>query len=123
LIIASRFVMLRARFGGDDAGDLVHEFCVPCRGQTDRLRKDGRVTGSRDAVQGFVPPLVLRDAEPLDRRRGILHLQDFLFERHARDEIVDARLDREARVQVRRLSLRLTKRQHCYYCCDQDERR
>ena len=58
-------------------------------------------------MQSFVPPVVLRDAEPRNRRRGVHHLRDFLFERHARDEIIDALVQRERRVQVRRLGLLL----------------
>ena len=55
---------------------------------------------ARDAVQRFVPPVVGRHAESIDRRRDVLHLLDLLLERHAADEIVDARLERKRLILV-----------------------
>jgi len=67
-------VMLRAGFVGNDGRHAEHEAIVPRCGEADRLRKHGRQPRSGHAVKRFVPPVVFRNAKPLDRRRDILHL-------------------------------------------------
>src|ERR1044072_6633676 len=105
LILARGFMMLRARFGRDHVGDLVHQFCVPAGGEADRLWKDSRRAGSSAAVRSFVPIAVPRDAETVDGWRRVHHLRNFFFQRHARDEIGDAGFDRETRILVCGLGL------------------
>ncbi len=102
LSVAKRLVLCRPRFSRDHIRNLVHQVCVPGRSQTDRLRKDGGVAGARDSVQGFVPPIVRRNIEPHDRRRRIHHLRDFFLQRHARKQIVNALLDGQRWILVRR---------------------
>src|SRR5439155_9191081 len=60
--------------------------------------KPGREPRARDTVEPLVPPVVLGDAQPIDRRRSVHHLGDFLLERHARDQVRGAALERQARV-------------------------
>src|SRR5262249_2443617 len=90
LAVSEEFVVFSASLGRDDVGDLVDEVFVPGGGETDSLWEDGGVAGARDAVQGLVPPVVGRDTEAIDRRRDVLHLGDFLFQGHSRDQVVDA---------------------------------
>ena len=81
-----RVVVLGAGLGGDRVGHLPQQRRVPGGGQADGLREHGR-PALHDAVQGLVPPVVGRHAEARDCRRGALHLQHLLLERHARDQI------------------------------------
>ena len=81
---------------------------VPHRRQADRLREHRGDAGARDAVQALVPPVVGGDAQPLDRRRLVQHLRRLLGERHAPDQIVDARLERQVGVLERKLGTRMS---------------
>ena len=81
--MAKILVILRARFVGDDRRHLEHRAIVPRRGDANRLRKHGCQPRARNAVERFVPPVVLGHAEPRDRRRDVLHLHDLLFEGHS----------------------------------------
>src|SRR5437868_2243991 len=74
--------------------------CVPGRGQPDRLGENGGEAGSRDAVQGLVPPVVGGHAEPVDGGGDVLHLVDLLLEGHARDKVGGARLEGEALIEI-----------------------
>src|SRR5215472_3679065 len=51
-------VVLRASFSRDDISHAVDEIGVPSRGEADGLRENGGVSGARDAVQSFIPPIV-----------------------------------------------------------------
>ena len=91
-----------------EVGDLANERRVAGRGHADRLRKDGGVAGRGDAVQAFVPPIVLAYAQPRDRRRVVDQLRGLFLQRHARDEVRGARLGAQADVTVgkrRRIAL------------------
>ena len=58
---------------------LVQQGIVPRGSHTHRDREHGGKAVTADAVQGFVPPLELGDAESLDGGRGIHHQTYFLF--------------------------------------------
>ena len=94
VVVANGLVVFRARFGGDDVGDAVNQIGVESGRESDRLREDSGLTGTGDAVQGFVPPVVSGNVETPDGRRAVLHLQDLLFERQARYKIGRALLRR-----------------------------
>ncbi len=89
IAFALRLVVLGAGFGGNDLGLATHEINVPGSCHGDGLRKHRRVARARHAVQRLVPPIVGRDAQPGNGRSGVLHLQDLLLERQARDKIVN----------------------------------
>ena len=96
-----RLVVLGPRLLGDDGRDAAHELLVEGRAEADGLREDRRDAGEGDAVEALIPPVVLGDAEARDGGRGVHHLRDLLFERHPRDEIVNAPGDGERCVFVR----------------------
>src|SRR5262245_5627829 len=95
LALADKFVVLGACFRGDNISDLEHQIGIPGSRETNGLRKDSGITGSCDSVQCFVPPLVLRNTQALNRSRAIHHLRDLFLEGHARDEIVNSLFDRQ----------------------------
>ena len=90
VVLAESLGVLGAGLGGDLRCGFMQQRGVPCGSQTDSLREYGGVSGAGDAVQAFVPPVVLGDVEPRDRDRVILHLRDFFFERHLADEFRSA---------------------------------
>src|SRR5439155_2808030 len=49
-------------------------------------------------METLVPPVVLGDTQPLDRRRAVHHLRDFLLERHAPHEVSGALFERQAQI-------------------------
>jgi hypothetical protein len=49
-------------------------------------------------MQPLVPPVVGRNAEALDLASRVLHLRDFLFQRHVGDQIGSARFGRGVRI-------------------------
>ena len=108
ILVAESLVVLGARFGGNSIGDAVHQGGVPGGGQADGLREYGGLSGARHAVEGFIPPAVGRDAEARDGGRLVLHLQDFLLERHAGDQVGRALLSGQAGIEIGWLVCRLT---------------
>ena len=80
---------------------VVHQAGIPGGRHADGLREHRGITGARHAVQRLAPPVVGRNAEPGDGRRGVLHLPDLLFQRHARDQIVHPLLDGQRRIAIR----------------------
>src|SRR5687767_3029624 len=102
LALARILVMLCACLGRDNVGDLVHQFCVPGRGEANGLWKHSRNARSGHAMQGLIPVVVSRNAETFNRWRSIPHLRDFFFKRQARQKIVDASRNRQVRIFVRR---------------------
>ena len=72
-------VVLGAGLIGDRRGHAEDQVGIPRGGETDRHRKHRRAAGAGDAVQAFVPPVVSRNAEPLDGRRIVHHLRDLLL--------------------------------------------
>ena len=97
--------MLGARFGRDAIGDAKHQVGIPGCRKSYGLRKDRRDAGTGHAVQALVPPVVSRDVQACDGGRAVDHLRDFLFERHAGDQVVDSLCNRQARVLVLRQRL------------------
>ena len=100
-----RVVKFRARLDADHAGDLLHECVVPRRREPDGLRKHRGLARARDAVERLVPPVVFRDAEPRHAGRGVAHGGGFFVERHPRDEVAHARLERLGRIEIKRTRL------------------
>ena len=84
--------MLGAALVGNGRGHVQHQVLVPCRGEADGLREDGRFACAGNAVQGFVPPIVLADAEPFDGRGLVVHLRGLLLEGQTADQIGGAGL-------------------------------
>ena len=74
-------------FSGDHIGKLLHEVLIEHGGKTDGLGEHGGHTGTRDAMQGFIPPVVGGDAEARDRLGAVCHLGKLFFQCHLRDQI------------------------------------
>jgi hypothetical protein len=82
----------------------VHQRRVECGRHADGLREYRGHAGARDTVQSLIPPVVARHMQSRDARRDISQLRGFLFQRHARDQTVDALLDLNLRAgEVERL--------------------
>jgi hypothetical protein len=94
-------VELGARLGADCGRDPAHERLVEGGGQADGLGEHGGDPLVGHAVQRLAPPVVGGDLQARDRGRRAAELGGLLVVRHARDEIVDALVDRQRRVQVR----------------------
>src|SRR5262249_40142288 len=94
-VVTQVLLVLRARLVGDDGCHLEDQTVVPRRGHSYCLREHGGQAGSRDAMERFVPPVVRRYTESVDRGRDVLHLLDFFLQRHPADEIAGARLEWE----------------------------
>ena len=73
---SQRLVVLGPRLVRDGRRDAAHQVDVPGGGQADGLREHGGYACPPHAVQALVPPVVLRDAQPLDRRGIVDHLRD-----------------------------------------------
>ena len=93
-IVSHCLVVLGARFSGDNRADLVLKSGIPCRSQSNGLRKERGISGACNTVQPFAPVVVLGDAKPGDGRGMIVHLLSLLLERHARDQRIDALIQR-----------------------------
>src|SRR5215472_4994589 len=78
-------VVFGACFRRDDVSQVMNKVRVPGGGKADGLRKNGGVPGARNAVQGFVPPVVGGNTKARDCTGDVLHLRSFFFQRHARD--------------------------------------
>jgi hypothetical protein len=92
--VTDGLVILGPGLVGDDLPDLVDQRRVPRRGHADGLRKNGGVTFARHAVQGLAPVVVGGDLQAREGRGGVDELRRLLGQRHAGDEIVDARVHR-----------------------------
>src|SRR5260370_4065072 len=99
--VLDSIVVFGAGFGGDHLGDPMNQVGGPSSGKTDGLRKNSCISGARDAVQAFVPPVVCGNAEARNCRSNILHLRNLFFEGHARDKIVNALLQGKAGFETR----------------------
>ena len=96
-----QFMIARPGLIADRPGDLLQQLRMPRRGHADALRKDRRDPGPSHAVQAFAPPVVLRDAQPLDRRREVAQLAELFVESHAREQVFHAALDRFVLIPIR----------------------
>ena len=81
-------VVLCARFGADDACHHFVEVLVENCRQTNRLREHRRRARTRHAVQGFIPPVIRRNAQPRNGRRVKTELGGLLLQRHLRNQLV-----------------------------------
>ena len=88
-----RLVVVGARFRRDHFGLAAHQGNVPGGRHADSLREDGGIAGARDAMQRLAPPVVRRHTQPGDRRSGVLHLEDLLLQRQARNQVVHPLFD------------------------------
>src|ERR1017187_1111120 len=79
LVIPDGLVVLGTCLGGDCRAHGVNKVGVPSGGHSDHLRKICRVASKCNAVQTFVPPVVLGNTQPRDRRRMVAHLRNLLF--------------------------------------------
>ena len=79
----------------DDVGDLVDQRFVEGGRHSDCLRGYGCFTGACYPVQTLVPPVVFRNAQSRDCGRGMPELRDLFLESHARNQIVNAPVDRQ----------------------------
>ncbi len=93
-------LILGAGFIGDGGGDAEDQIGVPGGGEADGFRENGGAAGARHAVEALVPPIVGRDAEPLDGGRIVHELGDFLLQGHAGEQVVDAFFKRRGRIFV-----------------------
>ena len=92
-------VIFGARLSGDNIGDAMHEFRVPCGAEADGLRKDSR-TPMHHAMQRLIPPVIARDSKPWNRRGVALHLQRFLLHSHPGDKILRSQIWRQLWIEV-----------------------
>ena len=81
-------VVFRARLGADDACHHFVEVLVENRRQANRLREHRRRARARHAVQGFIPPVIRRNAQPRNGRRVKTELGGLLLQRHLRNQLV-----------------------------------
>ncbi len=95
-----RLVVLGAGLVGDDVAHALHHGLIPRRRHADRLGKHRGVAGARHPVQGFVPGLVVGNAEPRNRRGPVLQLVCLLLQGHAPHQVVGAFAGREVGIQV-----------------------
>jgi hypothetical protein len=107
--LALRLVVLGAGFGGDDVAHGVDDRGVPGGGHADGLGKDGGVAGAGDAMQGFVPGLVVGNAEAGNGSGPIFKLTGFFVQGHSANQVVGALCRGKVGVEIRGL-LRLDER-------------
>jgi hypothetical protein len=88
--LLSSFVMFGPGFIGDGRGNLMEQLRVPGSGQTDSLGKHRRYPSPAQAMQPFIPPVVLGHIQVLNSRRIKEHLGDFFCQRHFRNQVVNA---------------------------------
>ena len=81
--VLRRGVVLRAALGGGDVAQPLHQRRVKAGGDADGLGKGRGRAGAGHAVQRFVPPVVGRNAQPVDGRRVIAQLAGGLLHGHA----------------------------------------
>src|SRR6202042_1403989 len=71
LVLAHRLVVFGAGFGRDSLAHAMHQRRIPGGPHPNHLWKLRRVTGKRDTMQTFVPPIVLRDTQSWDSGRMV----------------------------------------------------
>ena len=81
-----RLVFLYAGFVTYGRKHLIQQRFVEGGGHSDGHRKYRCLSVAGHPVQGFVPPVVCRNAKGLHRCRGMLHKGRFFFQRHLGDE-------------------------------------
>ena len=76
-------VVLGSGLGGDRGGNGLQQLVVKHGGHADGLREARGGAAAGQAVEGFVPPVVGRNAEPFNGRRVEAELPGHFFHRHA----------------------------------------
>ena len=92
----------------------MYEWIIKGRCEAYGLREHSGGAGVGDAVQGLAPPVIARNLQLGNRARLIHHLGCLLFQGHALDQIVDARIDWLGRIKIKRFVLRFTSREQKY---------
>ena len=92
IIVANKFMVFGTRLIADDTGRIIHHRAVKCRRHADCLREDRRNTRAGNTMQTLIPPIIFRDAQPLDGRGGIAQLGDLFLQRHPLNQIRRTRL-------------------------------
>jgi hypothetical protein len=118
-VVADVLVVLGARFVGDHRRREKHQRIIPCRGESNGLRKHRREPRARDAMKRLVPPVVHRNAEPVDGGSDVFHLRDFFFQCHPAHEI--ARTLLEAQVRIAITGRRVRRLSHCCTVYEQQQ--
>src|ERR1039458_5303017 len=103
IALALSFVVLASGLGGDDVSHGVDDRWVPGGGHADGLRKDRGVAGAGNAVEGFVPGLIVGNAKTWDGGGPVFKLVGFFFEGHAAHQIMRTLSSRELGVEVGKL--------------------
>ena len=87
-VVTSGLVVFGAGFIAYGVEDLVEQLCVERRRHAHGDGEHGGHAVACDTVEGFAPPVELRDAEPFYGRRRVLHQAGFFFERETAEQIV-----------------------------------
>ena len=100
--VAGTLCLLRLYAGlvADGSKDLMEQSVVPRCCHSHRNREYGGIAVAAYAMQGFVPPLELRNAETRNGRRRVHHQTDFLFECQSCQQIVSPLLRAKAGILI-----------------------
>jgi hypothetical protein len=93
---------LGSRLGSDHRSHLVYQRHIEGCSQSDRFGEYGD-SHAADAMQRFVPPVVLRNLQPWNGLGPMDDLGCFLVECHPRYEVVHTLINRQRGVQIRGL--------------------
>ncbi len=102
IAFALGLVVFGAGFRGNDVAHAADHSRIPGGGHADGLRKDSCISGACHAVKGFVPCLVVGNAEAGNGGCPVFELRRFFIQRHAADQVVGTFLRREICVEVGR---------------------
>ncbi len=95
---AQGLMILGPCFVGDYFCRAKHGVCIERGRHTNSLGKDRGNARSGNAMQAFVPPIVGWNSKAVDGRGVVHHLADFLFQRHAADQVIYPHVDGQTRV-------------------------
>ena len=84
--VAGGGVVLGAALGGGHIAQLLHQGGVEGSGHADGLGPHGSRAGAGHAVERLVPPVVGRNAQPVNGRRVVAQLAGSLLHRHLADQ-------------------------------------
>ena len=85
----------------DSCEDFIYKFVIERSRHSDSLRKNSRRTVSGDAVESFVPPVILLDTQSFYSCRRVHHQRCFFFDSESGDKIVRPFFRRKAAIQIR----------------------
>src|ERR1700733_2708460 len=86
--LANGVVIFHPSVGRDDIGHPVHEVCVPCSRQANRLRKDGGTPSTRPPCSArLIPPVIGGNIQRHNGGHRIPHRQHFFLQSQAAHEI------------------------------------